>query len=225
MTQLNSNEWWFSPLFRIAGYGLLVLALFDIVDIFTPPLFSNPAWEFQMIRNLVERVPVPLLGVVLVFSSETNFRNFKFLSWACLVVGVLFLLLLPIGISSTWRLDQQQSEISNQIDQRTAQVQQLKGQLNKATTAQELQQVLTNLNPQASPPQINNPEAVKSRLLSQLGQAQGKLADQAQQNRSSRQSLVKTAIKSNLAALVCGTVFINLWRNNYKALKVKRPRE
>ncbi len=225
MTQLNSNEWWFSPLFRIAGYGLLVLALFDIVDIFTPPLFSNPAWEFQMIRNLVERVPVPLLGVVLVFSSETNFRNFKFLSWACLAVGVLFLLLLPIGISSTWRLDQQQLEISNQINQRTAQVQQLKGQLNKVTTAQELQQVLTNINPQARIPQINDPEAVKSRLLSQLGQAQGKLADQTQQNRSNRQSLVKNAIKSNLAALVCGTVFINLWRNNYKALKVKRPRE
>ncbi len=205
MTQLNSNEWWFSPLFRIAGYGLLVLALFDIVDIFTPPLFSNPAW--------------------LVFSSETNFRNFKFLSWACLAVGVLFLLLLPIGISSTWRLDQQQLEISNQINQRTAQVQQLKGQLNKVTTAQELQQVLTNINPQARIPQINDPEAVKSRLLSQLGQAQGKLADQTQQNRSNRQSLVKNAIKSNLAALVCGTVFINLWRNNYKALKVKRPRE
>jgi len=205
VTQLNSNEWWFSPLFRIAGYGLLVLALFDIVDIFTPPLFSNPAW--------------------LVFSSETNFRNFKFLSWACLAVGVLFLLLLPIGISSTWRLDQQQLEISNQINQRTAQVQQLKGQLNKVTTAQELQQVLTNINPQARIPQINDPEAVKSRLLSQLGQAQGKLADQTQQNRSNRQSLVKNAIKSNLAALVCGTVFINLWRNNYKALKVKRPRE
>ncbi len=219
MTQFNSNEWWFSPLFRIAGYGLLVLALFDIVDIFTPPLFSNPAWEFQMIRNLVERVPVPLLGVVLVFSSETNFRNFKFLSWACLVVGVLFLLLLPIGISSTWRLDQQQLDLSNQINQRTSQVQQLKNQLSKVTTAQELQQVLTNINPQRRPPQISNPNALKSRLLSELAQAQGKLAAQSQENRSGRQNLVKSALKSNLGALVCGAVFINLWRNNRKALK------
>ncbi len=225
MTQLNSNEWWFSPLFRLVGYGLLILALFDVVDIFAPPLFSNPAWEFQMIRNLVERVPVPLLGVLLVFSSETNFRIFKFLSWACLVVGVLFLLLLPLGISSTWRIDQQRLDVSNQLAQQTGQVQQLKDQLSKATTAQDLQQILSSINPQARVPQINNPEALKSRMLSELAQAQGKLRAQTEENKANRQGLIKTAIKSNLGALVCGFLFLSIWRNNRKALKVKKGRE
>jgi hypothetical protein len=225
VTKLNSNEWWFSPLFRLVGYGLLLLALFDIVDIFIPPLFSSPVWEFQMARNLVERVPVPLLGVLLVFSSETNFRIFKFLSWACLVVGVLFLLLLPLGLSTTWRLDQQQMEISSQINQRKAQVQQINDQLSKATTAEQIGQVLTRLNPQSPPPQINNPEELKSRLLAELAQAQGKLTAQSEENRANLQGLIKAAIKSNLGALVSGIVFINIWRSNRRALKVNRHRE
>jgi len=225
VTKSNSNEWWFGPLFRIGGYGLLLLALFDIIDIFVPPLFSSPVWEFQMERSLVERVPVPLLGILLVFSSETSVRIFKVLSWACLVVGVLFLLLLPLGLTTTWRLDQQQMEISTQINQRTTQVQQLKDQLSKATTAQQLGQVLTRINPQSPPPQINNPEQLKTRLLSELAQAQGKLATQAEENRSNRQGLLKAALKSNLGALVSGVVFVNLWRNNRKALKVDRRRE
>ena len=32
---------------RCLGYGLLVLALFDVVEMFVPPNFMNPAWEFQ----------------------------------------------------------------------------------------------------------------------------------------------------------------------------------
>jgi membrane-bound ClpP family serine protease len=57
-----------------------------------------------MASNLVERSPVPLIGLVLVLVGEKNFLIFQFLSKACLVVGVLFLLLLPLFISSTWRI-------------------------------------------------------------------------------------------------------------------------
>jgi hypothetical protein len=44
--QVTSNEWWSFSLFRLLGYGLLILALFDIVDIFYPSRFLNSAWEF-----------------------------------------------------------------------------------------------------------------------------------------------------------------------------------
>lgn len=95
MKQSNSNEWSFGPLFRIAGYALLVLSLLDLIEMFVPLRFTDPAWEFQLVNNLVERVPVPLLGLVLVLVGEQSFRIFKFLSWACLVVGLLFLLVVP----------------------------------------------------------------------------------------------------------------------------------
>lgn len=217
----NSNEWWFSPLFRVAGYALLILSLFDIIDIFIPSRFTDPVWEFQMVRNLVERAPVPLLGLVLVLAAEKSSRIVKFLSWVSLVVGVLFLLLIPLGISSSWRLAQQnQQQVNTQLTQQTAQLQQVQNVLSKATTAQEINSVLSRLNPQGRPPAINNPQQVKSRLLSQLAEAKNRAQAEAQASRASaRLILVKNALKSLLGALVSGVVFLTIWRKTYKVLK------
>lgn len=220
----NSNEWWFSPLFRVAGYALLILSLFDIIDIFIPSRFTDPVWEFQMVRNLVERAPVPLLGLVLVLAAEKSSRIVKFLSWVSLVVGVLFLLLIPLGISSSWRLAQQnQQQVNTQLTQQTAQLQQVQNVLSKATTAQEINSVLSRLNPQGRPPAINNPQQVKSRLLSQLAEAKNRAQAEAQASRASaRLILVKNALKSLLGALVSGVVFLTIWRKSRRMLRVSR---
>lgn len=221
MTKLNSNEWWFGPLFRIAGYALLALSLFDIVDIFIPARFTNAAWEFQIVRNLVERAPVPLLGLVLLLSSAQSSRIVKFLSWSSLVVGILFLLLIPLGVSSSLRLAQQnQQQLTTQLNQQTAQIQQVQDVLAKATTPQEINSVLSRLNPQGRPPAINNPQQVKSQLLSQLTQARNRALAQAEASRSSaRQALIRNAVKSLLGALVCGVVFLSIWRRTSKMLR------
>lgn len=224
MTKSNSNEWWFSPLFPIAGYALLALSLFDIIDIFVPSRFTDPVWEFQMVRSLVERAPVPLLGLVLVIAGEKSSRIVKFLSWASLVVGVLFLLLIPLGASSSWRLSQQsQLQANAQLDQQTAQLQQLQSALSKATTPQEITSVLSRLNPQGRPPAINNPQQVKTRLLSELTAAQRRAQAQAAANRANtRQVLVKNALKSLLGALVSGVVFLTIWRKTRRMLRASR---
>lgn len=221
MTKLNSNEWWFGPLFRIAGYALLALSLFDIVDIFIPARFTNAAWEFQILRNLVERAPVPLLGLVLLLSSAQSSRIVKFLSWSSLVVGILFLLLIPLGVSSSWRLAQQnQQQLTTQLNQQTAQLQQVQDVLAKATTPQEINSVLSRLNPQGPPPAINNPQQVKSQLLSQLTQARTRALAQAEASRTNaRQVLIRNAVKSLLGALVCGVVFLSIWRRTGKMLR------
>ncbi len=221
MTKLNSNEWWFGPLFRIAGYALLALSLFDIVDIFIPARFTNAAWEFQIVRNLVERAPVPLLGLVLLLSSAQSSRIVKVFSWSSLVVGILFLLLIPLGVSSSLRLAQQnQQQLTTQLNQQTAQLQQVQDVLAKATTAQEINSVLSRLNPQGRPPAINNPEQVKSQLLSQLTQARNRALAQAEASRTNaRQVLIRNAVKSLLGALVCGVVFLSIWRRTGKMLR------
>lgn len=220
----KSNEWWFNPLFRVVGYALLALSLFDIVDIFIPTRFVDPVWEFQTVTNLVERVPVPLLGLVLVFCGETNLRIFRFLSWACLVVGLLFLLLVPLGISSTWRINQQnQQQFTTQFTKQTAQIEQLKALLNKATTAQELSNVLTRLNPQGRVPQINNPQQVKNQLLAQISQAESRGQAKAEASRANASLLLlKNALKSILGALVSGFVFLSVWYQIRKVAKVSR---
>ncbi len=226
MTKSNNNESWFAPLFRLVGYGLLALSLFDIIDIFVPSLFTNPAWEFQVVRNLVERVPVPLLGAVLVFAGEKSLRIFKFLSWACLVVALLFFLLIPLGLSASVRIDQQSSQqLSAQVNQQTTQLQQLEAVLNKATTPAEIQSILTRLNPQGGVVSAQNLPQIKSQLLTRIAEGQRQIKTQAATNRANAQRLlVKNAIKSLLGALVSGTIFLMLWRQTNRALKANRQR-
>lgn len=224
--KLNSNELWFGPLFRIAGYGLLALSLIDIIDIFVPSRFGNPGWEFQVVRSLVERAAVPLLGVVLLFSAETSIRIFKFLCWASLVVGVLFLLLVPLGISSSWRIDQQnQRQTTAQINQQTAQIQQVQKVLSQAKTPEEITSILARLNPQRRPPAINNLQEAKSQLLSNIAQAEKTVRAQAEANQANaRGALIRNALKSCFGAVVSSVVFLSIWGKTRKALKVTRQR-
>ena len=218
------SEWWSNPLFRVVGYALLALSLFDIVNIFIPARFADPVWEFQIATSLVERVPVPLLGLVLVFGGEATLRVLRFLSWACLIVGLLFLLLVPLGISSAWRINQQnQQQFTTQLTRQTAQIGQLKTQLNRATTAQELSNVLTSLNPQGRVPQINNPQQVKNQLLAEISQAEGRAQTKAEASRANASLLLfKNALKSTLGALVSGFVFLSIW---YQARKIARSKQ
>ncbi len=226
MTKANNNEWWFAPLFRIVGYALLALSLIDIIDVFVPALFTNPAWEFQTARSLVERVPVPLLGAVLVFSGEKSLKIFKFLSWACLIAGILFFLLVPLGINASWRLDRQSAqELNTRVTQQATQLQQLQAVLNKATTPAEIQSVLTRLNPQAGNVPTQNVDQLKTQLLTRIADGERQLKAQAATSRSNAQrTLLKNTVKSVLGALVSGTIFISIWRQTNKALKANRQR-
>ena len=63
------------PIIRWVGYGLLILALFDVIEMFIPARFMNPNWEFQTIGALVERVAVPLIGFAFVFLAGLNERS------------------------------------------------------------------------------------------------------------------------------------------------------
>lgn len=222
MTQSNSNQEWFGPLFRLAGYCLLALSLLDILAVFIPLGFTNPVWEFQLVNQLVERVPVPLLGLVLVLIGEQSFRIFKFLSSASLVVGVLFLLLIPLCISSALRIEQQNN---SQLSQKTTQIQQLKQELNAAKTPTQITEVLTRLNPQAATAKIADPQAVKQQVLEKLTQAEQQVGkQQAAQQANNSFSLLKNAVKLVLGSLVSGTVFLIVWRKTLKIIQASKSR-
>lgn len=224
MTQPVSNEERSTSLFRVVGYSLLVLALFDIIDILVPPQFMSPVWEFQAIGKLVERVPVPLLGLVLVLYGEANFRRswekliLKFLSRAALLAGILFLLLIPLSIVNSLRLkDATDNQINTQVTQQKAQFQQVKQQLSTAT-AKDIGSVIARLNREGRPPASNNPQEVKSQLLSEIAKAETAIQTKADAERTNRQiALIKSLVKWNLGSLVSGIALIWIWRSTYWA--------
>lgn len=224
----DNNQEWFGPLFRLAGYCLLALTFLDLLNIFIPFRFTDPGWEFQLVNQLVERVPVPLIGLVLVLIGEQNFRIFKFLSWASLVVGILFFLLIPLAISSAWRIQQQNdlqfSQRATQNQQRTAQIQQVKTQLNQANTPEQISQVLRNLNPQNAPVQIKNPEAVKKQVLAQIAQAEQVTKSEADAQANNRFALIKNAVRLVLGSLISATIFLTIWGRTRSILRASKSR-
>lgn len=212
----KNDKPWSTYLIRVVGYGLLVLALFDIMAILVPLRLMNPAWEFETIGSLVERVAVPLLGLLLVFYGERNFRRkweysfLKLLSWLCLLWGVLFILLIPFGISNTVRLYRQtNTQITTQYNQQQQGVTQLEQQLQIAKP----QDVENFLRSQRRSSNGKNPQEIKQQLLAEVASAKQKLQTQYQEAKTSQShSLLKKSVKWNFGALVSGVLFIYIWR-------------
>jgi hypothetical protein len=204
------------PLVRWVGYGLLILTLFDLVQVFVPPGFMNPFWEFQTMGALVERVPVPLLGLALVFLGQAHRRGnwerriLTFLSWLSLLFGILFLLMIPLGVVNTMRINTANTaQISAEYTQQMSRAEQVKQQLNKAST----EDIDSFLKSQGRSLDGKQPEEFKDQLLSQLTQTKQQMQTQYQAKRSNQRiSLFKNSVKWNLGALVSGILFIYVWR-------------
>ncbi|MBW4612486.1 MAG: HpsJ family protein [Desmonostoc vinosum HA7617-LM4] len=201
---------------RILGYGLLLLALFDIVEMFIPPNFLNPVWEFQTFGALIERVPVPLIGLALIFYGELHSRTkwefliVKLLSWLTLLLAVLFLLFIPLAIGNTVRLtNQSAAQISAASKQQLSQAELAEKRLSAATP----QQIESFLKSQNRSLDGRNPQEVKNQLLSEVSKEKARLKTQAQTTQSAQKlSLIKSSVKWNLGSLVSAALFFTIWK-------------
>ncbi len=204
---------------RLVGYGLLLFALIDTLLVFYPPQFTNAAWELQTMGAVVERLPVPLLGLVMVFFGEDYERNalenifLKIVSWFSLLLAIAFLLLLPLGINNTLRINAENNQgIQAQAQQRQAELEAVEAQVNQSSTA-DLQNLALELNRMGLPVDAANTQALKSDILARVATAKEKLPGQTQAARNSqRQALFKNSFKWNLGALIGSILFFYIWR-------------
>ncbi|NJO39334.1 MAG: hypothetical protein HC769_11870 [Cyanobacteria bacterium CRU_2_1] len=208
-----------ASLFRLLGYGFLLISLIDLIATLTPFRFTNPLWEFQTIGSLVEQTPVPLLGLILVFYGGWEERSawepfaLKILSWLALIAGVILLLLIPLGISSTLRINAlNERAIAAQVTQQQDQIQQFRDRLNQVSE-DDLNSLLAQANAQSQVAEIS-PETFKDKLLEQTNSAIGTLQSEANvAQEQQQQELLKNSAKWNLGALITGTLFILIWRH------------
>jgi len=217
------------PLLGLVGYGLLLLSLLDVITILYPPRLTDPTWELQVIASLVERVPVPLLGFALVFSTQ-NAPTTKLgksvlgsLSWLTLLIGIFFLLLIPLGISDVLRIRAQtNAQIEAQSRQQVARFDQIEQQLNRASE-DSLRSLATRLGERNPATAAQSPEELKTQLLQELNQAKKTVSNQAQATRSARQStLFKSLLKWSASALIAGAIFIYMWRATAWARRTRK---
>ena len=218
---------------RLLGYGLLIFALLDYIYIVIPPRFTNPAWELQTIGAFTEHAAIPMLGLMLVFYryqgyiSKLEKHLLGLLSWVSLLLGLLYLLMVPLGIIDTGRIyHSNNSQIDAQLSQQRQQVEQIKVKLNQATTDEQLRQLFASLTPEGRSLKINDPQTLKDQSLAQISQNDRNIQAKADSVRKTqRNALLKNSIKWNLAALVSGILFIWIWHlTRWTRIKESRAR-
>jgi hypothetical protein len=201
-------------LFRLAGYGLLILTLFDVVSAFVPPQFSDRAWQFQTAGGFVERSAVPLIGFVMAFYGNDEARKkrellvLRFLSWISLLTGIGYLAMLVIlFINLPGLSDNAQEQINARFNPEITRFQQIQTQVEKATPAQ-----IDGLMKSAKGSNITDPQVFKSKLLQDAATAEKNLTTTATINKNSQKlALIKNTVKWGLGALVSAVLFIRIW--------------
>jgi hypothetical protein len=206
---------------RLVGYVLLLLSLFDIIGIFIPARFMNPEWELQAMTELVERVAVPLIGLAFVFYQDLQHRiKLEFLilkgfSWGAFFVGIAYLVLLPLVVVNSFRLDNvliQQANVL--VEQRMTQVDQIQVRLKQAVSKPEVTTLFSRFSGQPLPPILadkNFPE-LKQELLANIEKGKSTIRKQAEsEGQERRLKLLKTSLKAFFGALISGACFIYVW--------------
>lgn len=201
---------------RSLGYGLLLLALFDVIDIFVPPNLMNPAWEFNSFGAIVDRVPVPLIGFALIFYGNRYARgkweilSLKLLSWLTLLLAIIFLLSIPLGINNTIRLNRQSNfQIYSLSQQQISQAEQIENQIRQATP----EQINTFLKAQRRTLENKTFQEKRQQIVSEVSQAKAQIKAKAQATQSSRNlTLMKSSVKWNAGALIAAVLFFVFWK-------------
>ncbi|UBF28758.1 YlqD family protein [Kovacikia minuta CCNUW1] len=221
---------------RWVGYCLLLFALIDSVLAFIPPNFGDPTWRLQIIGKLVETVAIPILGFALVFEGEFFGRKpveklpLAILSWICLGLSVVYLLLIPPGLLGGVHLQTQLGQLSpSAIEQQLtrqatpvlAQLQQLETQLNQSDPEQ-----IKNLGKQLDSLGVavttDNPEQLKANMLTRINQLRAQTQQQIktqtqvkiQEVEAKKSEIRKNAVKWSLGALISSVLFFVLWRSS-----------
>ena len=187
------------------GYGLLVMSLAGYAEQFASPHFDSALWKFQLVGTLVENTPMLLLALFLVFlggpNSPTLFferRLRAFLSWLCLILGILFFLLAPFPTLLWSDLD---AALGEKFAAEVHKADQLEEQLKKAKP-EERDGYLKHGNP--------TPEAMRAA-------AKGV-------SHHDRATIIVKCFKWSFGAVVAGAVFICIWNASRWARRKPRPR-
>jgi hypothetical protein len=212
------NRIWSISLCRVAGYGLLIVAFLNLLDVFIPTYFTDPNWKFNTVGTLIERMPLALIGTVLVFFAGGDHRKrweklpLKIISWSTLVVGVLFLMLIPLVVKAAMEIDTQNTiQINAQYSQQMIQLEQVQAQINRSSE-QQVNSMITVLKNQNSALNINSSSELKRQVTTEVDQARKAALETSKSSQiSQRLNLRKSVIKWSLTALVSAFLFFSVW--------------
>lgn len=222
LMNLTPNQQIFSlSIIRLVGYGLLIMAFVDLLIILTPPQLMNSVWEFETIGTIIERLPVTLIGIVLVFYGERNERTpieaaiLRWLSRGILLLAIMLILTIPLNIVNGFRIYYQfNAKVNAQIIPRVDSIEEFKGKVQAADSLEQIESILeTGVQQDLILSDSLDSEQLKTNIIQRLQDNQDTLRSQIQEVRQERRFLLlKKSVKWNLGALVTSVIFLFIWK-------------
>jgi len=157
-----------------------------------------------------------LLAILLIFLPKRDFvrrleLNFlNLIRWGLLLGGILFILLVPLGIMNTIRIQQNTvAQFSRQETARTEQLNNLQQTLeSEQLSQQQLQRLAVALNLQ----EVSNSSQLDTTLIEEIEDRKKQLRQQVTNQKGNRsRQLVGQSIRVNLQALLIGSFLIRSW--------------
>ena len=211
-----------SGILRLVGYGLLLMAIVDIFFLLIPPQLMDPVWEFETMGTIIERIPVTLLGVVLIYYGERSDRApietllLKISSWLSLFAAIFLLLMIPLSINNGFRIyNQQNAQANAQFVSQKDTIEQYKEQLNLANSTEDIQNILQQQAKQrVEIPNSVNTQKLKTDILQKLQKNQETISEQAKTFRNQKRTLIlKKCLRWNLGGLISAILFFLIWKS------------
>ncbi|NCJ05005.1 hypothetical protein GS597_00400 [Synechococcales cyanobacterium C] len=205
----TTSQWGHTFIVRIGGYALLLLALIDVADQIIPAQFMNPRWEYETIGSLIERVPVTLIGFVLVFYGGLRYRNLfekkilRPLGFVAILVGICLLLTMPLTVANAVRLNNQGNEQRTaEVSEQVQRLDQLENQIT-AASPEDVAAFAQRFNIQDVVGQP--PNEIKSALIARVQNDRVTIREQAASvERQQQRRLLKLTVKWLMGAIIAG---------------------
>ena len=208
--QNRSRQVFSTRILHLIGYGLLVVATVNIA-------WSIDLGEFQ-IGRVIERMPIVLLGMVLVYYQQSDRTSMeitflKTLSWLSLVSAILLLAIIPLNISNSWLTYHRQNAMPSEVKvARQDLIQQFKDQLEAADSQAEIGAVLQQQVARINISDLVNIPQLKDNILTDLSRDRDTIV-RSTFRAEKRSRLLKNCLRWNLGALVASTLFFMFWQS------------
>ncbi|AFZ36285.1 hypothetical protein Sta7437_2760 [Stanieria cyanosphaera PCC 7437] len=228
--QSPNQEFFTFSLIRLVGYGLLGLTFIDFISIILPLQLMNSVWELQTMGAFIERIPVPLLGIAFIYYGERNYRApienllLRWLSYFSLILAIFFLLMVPLGINNTVRIELTNNAVINrELVAKVEQIDKFRNKMTAANSSAEIQAILQKQSYQGKLPDKINAQEIKEQIILELNNTEKDLRKEIEAVRSKKRwDLLKKSIKWNLGALVASCLFFVIWKDTLWARLERR---
>ncbi len=210
----------------LVGWGLFLYSILQLYFLIWPLNVTNTQWEFEVMVNISDIAVYTFSGIGLILFNKPptmtfiNLKSKALISWLSLVLGVIYLMIIPLGIRDTDRLFKSKTEeytnkraiISDNI---------VKGEtvIMEAESKDVLLQIsasanlLKNLQDRMKIKPDESIESVKLFLKNELIKNGDNVLTQWENNfLSEKNNILKFSIKLNICALLFGILFIWMWK-------------